>query len=100
MQGRSWLGDLTHRTPWLKHFFARYWRRVKPFDFARADLLAVDVDGHVVAHYEDARGAGMSFATGAVRHDRHLYIGSLTQNFLARLDLDRPECPSPELYAH
>lgn len=99
-QGRSWLGDLTHKTPWLKHFFARYWKRVKPFNFARADLLAVNMDGEVVASYEDARGAGMSFSTGAIRSERHLYIGSLTTNFVARLDLDRQDCPSPLQFAH
>ncbi|KAG0560747.1 hypothetical protein KC19_9G009800 [Ceratodon purpureus] len=92
--GRSWLIDLTHKTPFLKHFFARYWHRVKPFNFARADLIAVNLEGELVERYQDPRGSRLSFATGAVIKDNYLYIGSLTQNFLGRLSLDMQDCSS------
>lgn len=99
VQGRSWLIDLTHRSPFLKHFFARYWHRVKPFNFARADLVAVTVDGEVIARYQDPKGSRLSFATGAVVKDNYLYIGSLTEKFLSRLNLELQQCSSMH-YSH
>lgn len=90
--GRSWLTDLTLKSALLKHFFAKFWHHVTPFNFERGELIAINLHGQVIVSYQDPRGARFSFATGAVIQDNYLYIGSLTEPFLGRLNLDLQEC--------
>jgi sugar lactone lactonase YvrE len=53
-------------------------------------VLALDVDGNVVANLQDAGPGAYAPVTSAVVHDGFLYLGSFTATSFARLPLDRP----------
>ena len=65
----------------------------------RAELIAVNEKGEIVASFQDPTGSQVSFATGAVVQDDYLYISSLTQNYISRINLNLQECSLPK-YSH
>ena len=98
-QGRSWISDLTHKTLLLKHIFARVWAHFQLLNVKRAELIAVNEKGEIVASLQDPTGSQVSFATGAVVRGDYLYISSLTQNYISRINLNLEECSLPK-YSH
>ncbi|XP_020105242.1 protein STRICTOSIDINE SYNTHASE-LIKE 6-like [Ananas comosus] len=81
--------DLIHRSPVAKRVLAMFptlRERVKPM-VSRAAVVNVGADGKVIRMLDDSSGKVLSFVTSAVEYKGHLFLGSLSTNFVGKLPL-------------
>lgn len=71
--------------PWLRHITHRLPDAVKPKPVRHGMVLGFDLDGTVTHNLQDASGS-VAITTSARWHDGLLYIGTLTEPYLAVLD--------------
>ncbi|KAK9274789.1 hypothetical protein L1049_022041 [Liquidambar formosana] len=53
----------------------------------KAMVINVAADGEIIRKFDDPNGKVMSFVTSALEHEDHLYLGSLSSNFIGKLPL-------------
>jgi sugar lactone lactonase YvrE len=96
--GRFWVAlptprlpavDRAHPRPWMKRLIARLPDFLKPRPVEYGFVLALDEDGRVLASYHDTDGRHLKEITSAEEHDGMLYLGTLHNDRIGRLDLGR-----------
>ncbi len=83
---RQALVDVLQPRPWLRHITHRLPEAVKPKPLRHGMVLGFDRDGNVTHNLQDASGS-IAITTSARWHDGSLYIGTLTEPYLAVIDL-------------
>lgn len=72
--------------PWLRHIAHRLPEAMKPKPVRHGMVLGFDGDGNVTHNLQDASGS-VAITTSARWHDGSLYIGTLTEPYLAVIDV-------------
>jgi sugar lactone lactonase YvrE len=94
--GRFWLAfptprlasvDRAHPRPWLKRLIARLPDFLKPRPVEYGLVVALDEDGEVLSSYHDPDGSHLKEITSAEEHNGQLYLGTLHNDRIGRLDL-------------
>jgi sugar lactone lactonase YvrE len=80
---RNALLDRLHPHPKLKRVLLGLPDAVRPGPRAYGYVLAVDEAGAVLHTLQDPSGQQVAFATNAVEHQGHLYLGSLERDWVA-----------------
>ena len=83
---RQALVDVLQPRPWLRHVTHRLPESVKPKPLRHGMVMGFDRDGSVTHNLQDASGS-IAITTSARWHDGSLYIGTLTEPYLAVIDL-------------
>ena len=86
MRSRA-LDNLADR-PWVRKVLSRLPRALLPGPSARGFVLGIDLDGNIVANFQD-QDEGRSF-TSAIEHENALYLGSLQAPGVTRFELQDP----------
>ncbi|XP_057467453.1 protein STRICTOSIDINE SYNTHASE-LIKE 4-like isoform X1 [Actinidia eriantha] len=82
--------EFVHTSKAFKHLiatFPRLFELVKGVD-KKAMVVNIAADGKIIRSFDDPIGDVMSFVTSALEFDDHLYLGSLTSNFIGKLPLN------------
>ncbi|XP_057466604.1 protein STRICTOSIDINE SYNTHASE-LIKE 4-like [Actinidia eriantha] len=82
--------EFVHTSKVFKHLIATFpglYELVKGVD-KKAMVVNVAADGKIIRSFDDPTGEVMSFVTSALEFDDHLYLGSLTSNFIGKLPLN------------
>ncbi|WRX31722.1 Strictosidine synthase [Theobroma cacao] len=81
--------EFVHTSKALKHVIANFPRLTKLVNGAskRATVINVDADGNINKRFDDPNGLVISFVTSAVEFEDHLYLGSLSADFIGKLPL-------------
>ncbi len=72
--------------PWLRHITHRLPEAMKPKPVRHGMVLGFDRNGDVTYNLQDASGS-VAITTSARWHEGRLYVGTLTEPYLAVLDL-------------
>jgi len=72
--------------PWLRHITHRLPATMKPKPLRHGMVLGFDRDGNVTHNLQDSSGS-IAITTSARWHDGSLYIGTLTEPYLAVIDV-------------
>ncbi|KAG5547024.1 hypothetical protein RHGRI_012898 [Rhododendron griersonianum] len=90
--------ESVHSSKALKHLvatFPKLLERVKGMH-TKATVVNVATDGKIIRSFDDPDGDVMSFVTSALEFEDHLYLGSLTSNFIGKLPLNGANYSSTE----
>ncbi|MCH8497441.1 MAG: SMP-30/gluconolactonase/LRE family protein [Marinobacter sp.] len=89
---RSDLLDRLHPYPWAKTLLARIPESMVPEPPRFGFILALDTNGTVIANLQDPASERIFAASSVEEYDGHLYIGTLTGNWVGRYPLhNEPE---------
>ncbi len=97
-QGRFWVAfptprlaavDRAHPRPWMKRLMSRLPDFLKPKPVRYGFVAALDEDGRVLASYHDPDGSHLTEITSAEEHEGRLYLGTLHNDRIGRLDVSR-----------
>uniref|UniRef100_A0A2P2L7Y3 Uncharacterized protein n=1 Tax=Rhizophora mucronata TaxID=61149 RepID=A0A2P2L7Y3_RHIMU len=55
--------------------------------YQKASVVKVAADGQITRKFDDPDGKVMNFVTSAFEYEEHLYLGSLTANFIGKIPL-------------
>ena len=95
--GRYWIGLVTPRDstldalskfPWLREIIQRLPRSIRPAIRKYSHVFAIDESGNIISSLQDPSGSYHSI-TGALELDDWLYVSSLLESKLGRLDLSQ-----------
>jgi sugar lactone lactonase YvrE len=82
-------GDFIHRYPFIKNFIAKLpaflWAKTHSYGL----VLAIDENGKILQSLHDQDGKHLTKITSVNEHDGYLYIGSLTNDRIGRLKLEK-----------
>ena len=104
--GRYWIGlvaprdatlDALSRFPWLREIIQRLPRSIRPAIRKYSHVFAIDESGNIISSLQDPSGSYHSI-TGALELDDWLYVSSLLESKLGRLDLSQAGMFSHEEY--
>ena len=85
LQGRTPQWDLLMKYPFVRKLVYLVEKFVAlPHGVKNSGAVSVTPDGEPVSMYTDPR---LALTTGWLKVGNHLYYGSLTENFLSRIDL-------------
>ncbi|MFW6124659.1 MAG: SMP-30/gluconolactonase/LRE family protein [Pirellulales bacterium] len=80
--------DWLHARPWLKAVMAKlprlFWPQPEPYGL----VLALDEQGRITRSLHEPTATHLWEITSAQEHDGHLYLGSLDNDRIGRLELD------------
>ena len=83
---RQALVDILMPRPWLRHATHRLPERLKPKPVRHGMVLGFAADGTVTHNLQDATGR-IAITTSARWHDGRLYIGTLTEQYVAVIEV-------------
>ncbi len=83
---RQALVDLMLPRPWLRHVTHRLPDAAKPKPLRHGMVLGFDAEGNVTHNLQDSSGT-VAITTSARWHDGRLYVGTLTEPYLAVVDV-------------
>ncbi|KAK1313314.1 Strictosidine synthase 1 [Acorus calamus] len=84
-----WL-DVIHRSPMIKRLIGASFPGITSLPTtinSRATIVNVGGDGKIIRRFDDPNGSVMRFLTSAVEYEGHLYLGSLSADFIGKLSL-------------
>lgn len=83
--------EFVHASKAAKHFIATFPSMIKKVKGAhrKASVLNVGADGKIIKKLDDPDGKVISFVTSAFEFEDHLYLGSLSSNYIGKLPLIR-----------
>nr|AVA07327.1 strictosidine synthase 5 [Dendrobium officinale] len=84
--GRTLFWDLLMKYPLLRKLKVALGMHVNFPSFKNSGLMRVNLEGKPVALYKDPE---LSLITGGFKIGKHLYLGSLFQNYLLRIDITK-----------
>lgn len=84
---RQAMVDILAPRPWLRHITHRLPEAMKPKPVRHGMILGFDRDGNVTYNLQDASGS-VAITTSARWHEGRLYIGTLTEPYLAVIDVE------------
>lgn len=84
---RSGLLDQLHPYPWAKKLLARIPETLVPEPPRYGFILALDTTGAVIANLQDPTSERIFAASSVEEYNDHLYIGTLTGNWIGRYPL-------------
>lgn len=84
---RQAMVDMLAPRPWLRHITHRLPEAMKPKPVRHGMVLGFDRDGNVTYNLQDASGS-VAITTSARWHEDRLYIGTLTEPYLAVIDVE------------
>ena len=96
--GRFWVAfptprlpsvDRAHPRPWMKRLISRLPDFLKPAPIEYGFVVALDENGRVLASYHDPDGSHLKEITSAEEHEGKLYLGTLHNDRIGRLDVSR-----------
>lgn len=99
-KGRFWVAfptlrlptiDKLHPTPWLKNISAKLPEPLKPKPIDYGLVLALDEKGNIEGSLHDPSGETLKEITSAEEHEGYLYLGTLHNDRIGRLDLTKVE---------
>ncbi|KAF7850196.1 hypothetical protein BT93_L5743 [Corymbia citriodora subsp. variegata] len=81
--------EFVHASKAAKHLIATYPSMIKMVKGAhrKASVVNVGADGKIIKKLDDPDGKVISFVTSAFEFEGHLYLGSLSSNFIGKLPL-------------
>ena len=79
--------DDAHSKPWLKNIFAKLPEWASPGAIKMGMIIKLDNGGNIIASYQDTSGEHISMVTSVEQVGDVLYIGSLTEPQIGRLDI-------------
>ncbi len=87
--------DWLHARPWAKDQLAKLLRALMPLGVGPPPggpgiVLAVDETGRILRSYQDPDGLRVSQVTTAELHAGHLYLGSISGDWIARCPIEPP----------
>ena len=83
---RQAIVDLIMPKPWLRHITHRLPDAVKPKPVRHGMVLGLSLDGRVTHNYQDSTGS-IAITTSARWHDGRLFIGTLSEPYLAVMEV-------------
>ena len=83
------LDRVLHPRPWAKRLVAGLPRALQSQAAADGLVLEIDADGRVLRSLQDPGGKRVGQVTSVEEHDGHLYLGSLDQQAVPRVWLER-----------
>ncbi len=72
--------------PFLRKIPYRLPERVKPKPQRHGYVLGLNADGQIIYNFQDPSGS-VAWTSGAIAHQNELFVGSYTEDFIARLSL-------------
>ena len=84
---RDALLDGSHPHPWMKKALLRLPAFLRPGPKRYGFVLGLDLEGHVVHNLQDPSGSTFALVTNAVEHAGRLYLGTLSDEAVGRLNL-------------
>lgn len=79
--------DNAHSKPWLKNIIAKLPKWASPGAIKMGMVIHLDGEGEILASYQDPSGENISMVTSVEQVGDAIYLGSLTEPQIGRLDI-------------
>lgn len=78
-----------HSSTIAKHILATFPKLIELTKgiYKKAMVVNVGTDGKIIRKFDDSNGKVISYVTSVLEFEDHIYLGSLTANFVGKLPL-------------